>query len=574
MLWMMKNMTKYTAAFLMGLLFISCKKYLEPDPDNSLTQDQVQGIPAYAEGLLLNAYNDMPSSTSFHHDVISDDAVSNDPASDYRLMATGSWTSSNNPVSVWNQAYKEIYYINSFMQLYTKVNWDEESKTVNDLHFQRLTGEAYGLRAWWEFRLLKYHAGKSGDGQLLGFPIILKPLTIDDDLNLPRNTFDECVDRIILDCDSAIAELPPTYADISGDADYNQGMGQRWTNRMDGYAARALKSCVLLWAASPAFNPSDDAARWVDAAQAAGELLKLNGGIASLSPTGLTWYTDNTDPEIIWARAISSSHNLEASNFPPSLLGSGNTNPTQELVNAFPMENGYPISDALSAYDPSHPYANRDPRLSAYILYNKNVLGAKGEISTYMGAPKDGINAQTNSTRTGYYLKKFMLDNVSVSDPVVNQQHFKTYFRFTEIFLNYAEAANEAYGPDADPDGYGFTARDVIAAIRKRAGIKQPDTYLASVKTKDDFRKLVHNERRLELCFEGQRFNDLRRWNDLQHFKETVTGAFISQTGTVPPYAYSYQQVEPRSYQDYMIYGPIPKNEILKSDKLKQNEGW
>ena len=165
-----------------------------------------------------------------------------------------------------------------------------------------------------------------------------------------------------------------------------------------------------------------------------------------------------------------------------------------------------------------------------------------------------------------------MLDNVSLTAPAVSQNHFNTYFRFTEVFLNYAEAANEAYGPDADPNGYGFTARDVIAAIRKRAGITQPDVYLSNV-TPNDFKNLVQNERRLELCFEGNRFNDLRRWGDLTKFKAPVSGAFITKNGN--NFTYDYQQVEERKYEDYMIYGPIPKNEVLKSgDVLKQNQGW
>lgn len=568
----MKKITIYSAFILLCISLVSCKKYLEPNPDNNLTEEQILSIPAYTEGILLNAYDDMPGATGFHEDIITDDAVARNSGSSFLQMATGSWTSANSPVSVWNQAYRAIFYINTFLQLYTKVTWNAENKAINDLQFKRLTGEAYGLRAWWEYQLLVYHAGKTKDGQLMGFPIILEPLTIKDDLNLARNTFSECVAQITADCDSAIANLPDNYNDISGDANYNQGMGARWTNRMTGYAARALKSSMTLFAASPAFNLTNDAARWQKAAGTAGELLKLNGGVSSLSSSGLKWYLNSSDPEIIWARAITSSNNLESNNFPPSLLGIASTNPTQELVNAFPMKNGFPIDNPLSLYDPADPYADRDPRLADYIIYNGNDLGAKGPINTYVGAPIDGINMQTTSTRTGYYLNKFMQDNVNIASPVVRQNHFVTYYRFTDIFLNYAEAANEAWGPDADPEGYGFTARSIIAAIRKRAGISSPDSYLATVLTKVDFRTLIHNERRLELCFEGQRFNDLRRWNDLTHFKAPVSGVFITLSGTTP--TYTYKQVEERKYKDYMIYGPIPKNEVLKSDQLKQNMGW
>lgn len=567
----MKKATIYTIVIL-SIGLSSCKKFLEPFPDNRLTLDNIKSTPEYAEGILLNAYNDMPSVSSFDLDVITDDAVTNNLNSNYLLMATGGWTSTNNPIGVWSRAYTDIYYINSFLEIKDEVIWDARNKNVNDMHLQRLTGEAYGLRAWWQFQLLQAHAGVAYDGQLLGYPIVLKPISTSDNSNLSRNTFAECVAQIVADCDAAIANLPDKYVD-TGDSDHNLALGTRWTNRMTGYAARALKSSVLLFAASPAFNPSNDLEKWKQAAVAAGELLKMNGGVNSLSQTGLTFFKNHNDPEVIWYNAISSARGLETANFPPSLSGNGRTNPTQELVDAFPMKDGYPIDRSSVSYQ-ANPYANRDPRLAAYIIYNGNNLGVKGNINTYVGAPQNGINAQTNSTRTGYYLKKLLLDNVSLTAPATSQDHFLAYFRFTEIFLNYAEAANEAYGgPDADPEGFGFTPRTILTEIRKRAGISQPDAYLATRTTQGEFQQLVRNERRLELCFEGFRFNDLRRWEDLTAYQAPVNGVFITAAGGVPV-NYSYQQVEERRYQDYMIYGPIPNSEILKSNQLQQNKGW
>ena len=132
------------------------------------------------------------------------------------------------------------------------------------------------------------------------------------------------------------------------------------------------------------------------------------------------------------------------------------------------------------------------------------------------------------------------------------------------MFLNYAEAANEAWGTDG-MGTYGFSARDVIAAIRKRAGITQPDNYLASITSKDDMRKLIHNERRLELSFEGFRFWDLRRWKD--NLTEQAKGVIITNN------VYNVQPVENRQYSDFMYYGPLPLSEVLKTS-LQQNKGW
>jgi hypothetical protein len=138
--------------------------------------------------------------------------------------------------------------------------------------------------------------------------------------------------------------------------------------------------------------------------------------------------------------------------------------------------------------------------------------------------------------------------------------------RYTEIFLTYAEAANEAWGPTGTGPN-DFSARDVIAAIRKRAGISQPDNYLASISTIEDMRNLIHNERRLELCFEGFRFWDLRRWN--ADLTETAKGINIIGAN------YTVVNVEPRTYDNsYMHYGPIPNGEIVKFSALIQNKGW
>jgi hypothetical protein len=133
------------------------------------------------------------------------------------------------------------------------------------------------------------------------------------------------------------------------------------------------------------------------------------------------------------------------------------------------------------------------------------------------------------------------------------------------LYLNYAEAANEAWGPDGKGNNT-FSAREVIAAIRKRAGITQPDAYLTSLTSKEQMRALIRNERRIELCFEGFRFWDLRRWKE----DLTVPAKGVKIDGT----NYTYFNVEERAYDNgYMHYGPIPDKEVLKFS-LIQNKGW
>jgi hypothetical protein len=271
---------------------------------------------------------------------------------------------------------------------------------------------------------------------------------------------------------------------------------------------------------------------------------------------------------------------MESDNYPPSIYGKGRVNPTQNLVDAFPALNGYPITDAASNYDPNNPYENRDPRLAAYIVVNGSKIGSgNAEIITGVyGTNKDVINKENGySTRTGYYLRKSLRADCNL-DPstTTGQEHISPRIRYTEIFLDYAEAANEAYGPTGN-GGNQYSAYDVIKAIRQRAGIGlvNNDAYLESVKNdKAKMRELIRNERRLELCFENHRFYDLRRWKvDLSKLNETAKGVEISKAddGSL---LFKTVKAEERSYKDYMYYGPIPYQEALKWSNLTQNVGW
>jgi hypothetical protein len=554
--------------------FSSCDKFLKTDI-TYIYEPDVLGSPSFTDGLLMNAYNGLPNDYNFGIDVASDDAVSNLQGSVYTRMAKGEWSSYFNPLSQWTNCYQQIFYINKFLSVYESVNFsvdirngEVENAKRDAAHKKRLKGEAYALRAFYKWQLLQYHGGKTASGTLLGFPIIDKVLTLDDNWELPRNTFAECINSIFADLDIAIAQLPLTYADKAGDATYNATMGARFENRFNGNAARALKARVALLAASPAFSATSGVT-WENAAKISGGLVL---DLGPLYATGITFYNEIKNKEIILNRAFTSMRNWEQNNFPPSLFGYGNTNPSQNLVDAFPMKNGYPISHSTSAYNPANPYANRDVRLNEYVIYN----GASFKstiINTYIGAASNGINVLVSSTRTGYYLKKFMAPGVSLNPTsLVSTNHTVTLFRMTEAVLNYAEAANEAWGPDSDGGtGYG-SARSKIAAIRVRAGIAAPDPYLASLTTKDQLRELIKNERRIELCFEGFRFWDIRRWNEgATTMVNPIKATYITNTAGV--LSYSYNSIEERKYAPTMIYGSIPYSETLKYN-IQQNSGW
>src|SRR5690606_13630864 len=190
-----------------------------------------------------------------------------------------------------------------------------------------------------------------------------------------------------------------------------------------------------------------------------------------------------------------------------------------------------------------------DPRLKLYILVNGSTAGTSSTVinTTANGTTNDGLNKVETSTRTGYYLRKLLRQDVNLNpSSTTTQKHYNPHIRYTEIYLAYAEAANEAWGPQGTGSNT-FSAYDVIKAIRTRAGVgvSNGDPYLESIKNnKDAMRALIRNERRLELCFEGFRFWDLRRWN--ANLNETAEGVSISNGN------YTIIDVENRIYQSHM----------------------
>ena len=253
------------------------------------------------------------------------------------------------------------------------------------------------------------------------------------------------------------------------------------------------------------------------------------------------------------------------------------------------MRNGFPIGDVRSGYDPKDPYVNRDPRLDYYIIYNGRIISTKkkeiisGTYPNVDDETDDNLNSINKSTRTGYYLLKFLREDASpLSSSQMTQKHIYPRIRFTEIYLAYAEAANDAWGPTGD-GGNGFSAYDVIKAIRDRAGLgydeygrplPEGDVYLEEcAKDQAMMTNLIRNERRLELCFENKRFWDMRRW--MLPLNEPVKGMKIDRNETTGDLTYTIIEVEERKYDNgYQIYGPIPKGEVLKWGNLKQNWGW
>lgn len=576
-----------------ALVTFGCEDLFDPATQNNRSLEDVRNEPRFAQGLLMNGYARIPTNSWNFSEMATDDAVANNESNNFSTMATGEWAANNNPLNQWTNAKSAIQYLNLMLKEVDGVKYSDNG-AVNQMFKDRLKGESYGLRALFMYYLLQAHGGAAG-GEVLGVPLVLEPEDVKSNFDKPRASFEDCMQQLYDDAEEAINLLPVDYADINNAAlipdkyaalqsttnDYNRVFGNNARLLVSARIVRAVRAQAALLAASPAFG-NNNSTTWADAANFSAEVIDMNNGVAGLAQDGETWFANITQinavaggvnpAEILWRNDLGGPNNaLEDQNYPPTLFGDGLINPTQNLVDAFPAVNGYPINDPASGYSAANPYAGRDPRLQQYILVNGSTAGPNNTVinTAADASTNDGLNKVETSTRTGYYLRKLLRQDVNMNPTSVNSQlHLKPRIRYTELYLIYAEAANEAWGP-LSGGSHSYSAYDVIKAIRQRAGIglTNNDAYLESVKNdKVAMRALIRNERRLELSFEGFRFWDLRRWN--ADLTETAKGDRI--TGGL----HEIIPVENRLYSEHMIYGPVPYSEILKFGALRQNDGW
>ena len=500
----------------------------------------------------------------------SDEAEYSVASSSVHMFNNGSWNPLNNPDNVWTYYYQGIRQATLFLETADQINMerykldpqnqaDYEMRMAN---IERWKYEARFLRAYFYSELVKRYGG---------VPLANELMDMDTDYrNIPRNTLQECIDFIVDECGQVAPHLPAVYQ--------ASDMG-----RVTRGAALALKSRVLLYAASELFNNpvwaqgyerkdlislsgTDRQTRWENAAKAAGEVLwgadvaeagyKLSGNYQSL-------FRSFSDNEIVLVRRNGYDNSFEKSNYPIGAdQATGGTAPSGNLVDAYETTGGR----TFTWKDPSmaaRPYENRDPRFAATIMPNN---------STFQGRPvecweggADGPD-KNNASRTGYYLLKYVHPELILLQGQ-SAIHSWIIIRLGEIYLNYAEAMNEAYGPDAKGI-YGKSAREAVNEVRGRVGM--PDVVADS---KEEMREKIRHERRVELAFEDHRFWDVRRWmtapDDLNAPLKGVKVTRLSYNS----FEYQSVEVESRSFKRSMYFYPIPQNE-LNITGWPQNPLW
>lgn len=566
-------------------MLVSCQE-LEREIITDLNKQQIEESYTNVGNLLNAVYSELPEGFQNIDGAMlaaaTDEAEFTNETSTVQTFNNGSWNSISNPNNIWGAHFRGIRRANVFLVSTDEINLDrfrlDPSASQQLVYTTRLAEikrwkyEARFLRAFFYFELIKRYGG---------VPIMTTALTPDDIPSIKRNTLEECIQFISNECDSAAANLPLNYTATNA-ADLG---------RATKGAALALKSRVLLYAASELFNnPSwaggypnpllislpagDRAARWKAAADAAKALIDLPGTGYAIFNNYSTLFRAFNNTEIIFTRRNAASNGFEAANFPIGFdRGQSGNTPSQDLVDAYEIKVNATTSIPFDWNNPDHaanPYATtgataRDPRLALSIVANNSSFSSVANVRRNVEIFTGGRDAKpiANASKTGYYLRKYVNEGLNLQ---TNQTavHSWIYFRLPEIWLNYAEALNE-YSP-GNADIKAFYDR-----VRNRPGVLMPP--LPTGLSQAEVREKIRNERRVEFAFEDHRAWDVRRWMIAPSaLGGPLRGVEITKTGTT--FSYKPVVVENRVFQPKMYFYPIPQGEINISSALVQNPLW
>jgi hypothetical protein len=495
-----------TIIFLSLLVFTSCKKsFLDVEPTDRYVDETFWKTKEQAEAALNGAYAVL-NNTGFYGGItpISRETISpNNYAynNDNNLILVGNQLSNTATYnSAWTGSYRGVGRVNNVLDNINTVTMDAALK-------KRYIAEAKFLRAVYYFPLWYLFGGA---------PLILEGPDFETQSNLPRNSADELLTQILKDLDEALPDLPASY----GSAE--RGRGTKG-------AALSLKARVLLYAA-----------KWSDAATAAKAVIDSKAYTLFPDYRGLFFLENEGNSEVVFD--IQYKIPEFGTGIDVGLDAQNTSAPTPDLVKDYYAKDGLPITTS-PLYSAATPYANRDPRLLATVIYPGS--NYKGKVVT-----------ATQYPRTGYGQKKYTVykDNEVPTKSLTSGESELNYIliRYADVLLMYAEAKNEESGPD-------ISVYNALNLIRRRAGM--PD-FPAGL-SQDQMRKEIRHERRIELAGEGFYYFDVLRWKTAaQVLNADVTNA-------------SGQRVDTRRFnatRDYLW--PVPAVAIQENPALTQNPGW
>ena len=584
----------------LSVLTFSCNDYLDPWEYSLATEEKAFELTSYLNNMASTAYSYMPGGfnriENSYMTAATDESEEVNDMEKIQFFNNGTWNKYNNPDDIWSNAYKGIRIATDYLQGTDTLTWTKvrySNPTVYSERMIELTrnrGEMHFLRGFYYFELMKRY----GELALVKDKIDLRNLDI---TQYSRVSTDSIVEYIVNECDICTSRgkwaltqaqkdtllkynkkvLPSPYRDTVSVFYPTTGTYASRQGRATLGAVLALKAKTLVYAASAQFNPSGVTDKWVRAALACKDVIDLTTkypAFYSLNTTysGLfqptSWGVWNN--EYLFARKQSSFNTFDAANFPVSVKGGKTgTCPTGDLVDAYEMADG----TSFSWSNPAHataPYTGRDPRMSATVFVSGEMFNNATVIESWIGG--NAGPGVYRASKTGYYLKKFINQTLDLNTDAKAPKIWPV-MRMGEFFLFYAEAMNEAYGPEAKPAGFTMSALEALNRIRTRAGMP----VIASGISKVDFINKIIHERRIELAFEDVRYWDLRRWKIAENYLNAdIHGVVVTKNAGNGSFTYETKVVEKRVFDVTKMYlHPIPQSEIDKAQGvLIQNSNW
>ncbi len=552
------------------IIGITSCEVLDIEPTDRFADNIVWNDVAYIEPYISQTYRNIPNGMLYsliNLSHLTDDAIS------YKSWAQdiqkGLMTPSTNASSFnywswkntwsWNvqvniSYWKPIKLTNVFMANFKRENLtDSEPATLN-----RMEGEMRTIRAYSYLRLIDIYGG---------VPLVTKPFSLDDNFDVPRNSYDEVMQFVLEELDKAIPLL--TKKD-----EYSSDLKGHLTKG----AAMAIKARALLHYASPLHNTGNDRARWQAAADAAKAVIDLHQ--YSLFPDyhAMFLYDNIFNSEMIWQRPYRNENGAymqfsfpELSSWPNGYHGYGQVRPVQNLVDAYETTNGLLPKDD-PAYDPQKPYVNRDPRFYATLLHDgmfwkgrevESFIKGEEGVTAGLDSP-EAPTAPWNASQTSYYSWKFT--DTTVVKPgtsgVKTGNAPWTWIRYAEVLLNYAEANYFLGNEDI--------ARNYVNMVRSRPGVNMPDI----TESGNALLQRIMHERRIELVFEEQRWFDIRRWKTASQVMNVPIKKMKVKKYLDGHKTYEVGTLFDAKFEDKDYLFPIPQAEIEKNAALEQNPGY
>ena len=601
--------------FIATIFFISltsCEDYLDKAPEMGLTEEDVFLEYESARGFLDQNYDmledfhnwDTQDLRNANMTSLSDETATNVEITAFLELNAGQWLDQPSKGEVgWvgGSGPRSPIIQRAFAALRVSNKVIANAEMIPNLSQEELDGllgQAYFLRGWWYFQIITRWGG---------MPIFDRVYSPSENLDMPRLTYQESTEWLISDMEKAIELLPHRWDDIQ-------------YGRATKGSAYGLRSMAALYAASPLMKNGLNTIQnngydipWAErAAEYAHEAIEYvqsgTGGHRYRLMNGdeynnIFYYSNYGSDEALWFKQNAGARSIRdiRSLYLPRRInddgGQGHSavhfsNPTQNIVDKFETLDGYPISHPASGYNPQDPYANRDPRLTNNIILPGEEWGLNNAnkplyLETYVGGrdyrQAERFNVSSSRMLSGYANKKFIWPEANGYTEQYNLYTYNhVYIRVSQLYLDFAEAMNEAYGPNSDPKGYGMTAVQAINIIRNRVGM--PNVLNEFTGTKEAFRERIRNERAVELMFEHpHRWNDIRRWmiaEELFSEPNPIYGmrAYPDQPGPGPVEIINYEVVpltpEQRVFETRHYWYPVAQDHVENLINFQQNPGW